>query len=343
MIRRSASLAPFLAAAFLASGLLACGETREPDDEVDTRRDSIRRGFLEGAAGARLHFRVLGRGSDTLVVVHGGPGSGMGTVIPDLKPLAEDHLLIFYDQRGGGRSTLPADDSLLDAHHFVEDLERLRRHFGIDRMNVLAHSFGPIIVARYALEHPDRLGRVIFTGAVGPLRADAAKLARGGSAGADPALSEAANAALGRLMSDTLSDPVEACREFERLSREVGRERGEPVAWQGTSCDMPPEAIRYYFQRTARVAPRRFGDWDFTRGLEDLEAPLLVVWGYAGEPDSLVLEAQRQWAASVPQGRLLLVPGAEKAGYASRPDLVFPAIDQFLDGGWPDRAETVEQ
>ncbi|HVR42359.1 MAG TPA: alpha/beta fold hydrolase [Thermoanaerobaculia bacterium] len=100
-------------------------------------------GFLEGAGGARIFYRVVGTGAETAVAVHGGPGAGMNAFFSDLLPLAAGYRVIFYDQRGGGRSDLPADTALLDARHHVEDLEAVRRHFGLERMSVVAHSFGP--------------------------------------------------------------------------------------------------------------------------------------------------------------------------------------------------------
>jgi proline iminopeptidase len=118
--------------------------------------------------GARLYYRVMGTGADTIVVVHGGPGAGMSTVLPDLKHLTRNHLIIFYDQRGGGRSTLPADTMQLQARYFIQDLEAVRQHFRLDRMNVVAHSFGPIIVAAYAQAHPNHGGSMVFLGATGP-------------------------------------------------------------------------------------------------------------------------------------------------------------------------------
>lgn len=72
----------------------ACGGTTSPPDEV----------YLAGAEGAEIHYRVLGTGTDTVVIVHGGPGAGMETELPDWRPLAEHFALVFYDQRGGGRS-----------------------------------------------------------------------------------------------------------------------------------------------------------------------------------------------------------------------------------------------
>ena len=61
----------------------------------------------------RLHYRILGSAPDTVVAVHGGPGAGMQAILPELEPLAENHTLIFYDQRGGGLSELPADTRMV--------------------------------------------------------------------------------------------------------------------------------------------------------------------------------------------------------------------------------------
>jgi proline iminopeptidase len=69
--------------------------------------------------------------------------------------------------------TFPADTALRDARYFVEDLDALRRHFGLERMNLLAHSFGPVLAARYAQAYPDRVARMIFMGAIGPRHAEA--------------------------------------------------------------------------------------------------------------------------------------------------------------------------
>src|SRR6185436_18310536 len=93
--------------------------------------------------GASLFYRMVGTGPDVLVMIHGGPGMDSGYMVPDFGPLAARHRLLFYDQRGGGRSELLGDDAALYtmARH-VGDLEALRRHFGLERMTLVAHSFG---------------------------------------------------------------------------------------------------------------------------------------------------------------------------------------------------------
>ena len=292
-------------------------------------------GYLTGAEGARLYYQVLGDASDTVVVLHGGSGAAIGSIRPAVEPLARDFTLILYDQRGGGRSELPEDTTLLRARYHVADLEAVRQHFGLERMKLLAHSFGPLIVARYARDRPDRIERMVFHGATGPLWADAVRVARSSPPPADSALAARAGELLRSLLRGEAADPVATCREYEALGRRLAELRGDSVAWRGTSCDALAEAVRYYFRYTAQLSPRSFGRWDFTTGLDHVEAPLLVVYG---DRDTLGLAGQRDWARALPNGRLLVVPGAGKGGLMARPDFTLRAVSRFLQGSWPEEA-----
>jgi proline iminopeptidase len=289
-------------------------------------------GFLPGAGGVRLHYRVLGSGPP-VVVVHGGPGAGIGSLLPELRPLAERFTLILYDQRGGGLSELPEDTALLGLDEHVADLEAVRRFFALDRMKLVAHSFGALVAAGYARAHPERVERIAFSAAVAPLRSLAAPVA--GAApppAAEAAARERQAEVLSRLLAGTSTDPAADCRAYERLGRRLARARGEPARWRGTSCAMPAEAIRYAFHHTMQVGPRSLGDWDFTGSLARLEAPLLVIHGAL---DAAGHEGQQAWARAAPNGRLLVLPEASRGASADRPDLFFPALAAFLAGAWP--------
>jgi hypothetical protein len=48
-----------------------------------------------------------------------------------------------------------------------------------------------------------------------------------------------------------------------------------------------------------------------------------------------VLSGERDWAASLPNARLLLLERAGHFPYLEAPDRFHPAIDAFLAGGWP--------
>lgn len=294
----------------------------------------INEGLLSGADAEKVYYRVMGSGQDTVVVIHGGPGAGMHTVIPMMQPLAKSFTLIFYDQRGGGRSTLPRDTTKLQPHHFVEDLESVRKHFDLEKMNVITHSFGSILVAEYAKKYPDRLKRMVFHGSTGPQRSEAGKYYRAQSAAArqspDTALSNRASELFQSLLNGTAADPVKTCREYEEISRKLLIAQGDSTNYEGTTCNAPPEAIRYYYQYTAQLAPRYFGDWDYMKDLKKVTAPLLVIYG---EQDSLGIPMQQQWINAVPNSRLLLIPDAQKGAFSDNPDESFPEVADFFRGG----------
>ncbi|HEX9729630.1 MAG TPA: alpha/beta fold hydrolase [Gemmatimonadales bacterium] len=286
-------------------------------------------GFLAGAGGARIFYRIIGTGPDTLIAVHGGPGAGMNAFFPDVAPIAARHTIIFYDQRGGGRSALPADTSLLEARYHVADLEAVRHRFGLERMTVIAHSFGAIVVATYAESYPERLARLILLDAVGPQREAAAAVAVSPYATADSATLRRFIGVMEILLTGAAADPVASCQEYEAIGREMALARGDTGRWQGSSCDMSAEAVHYYYRYTARIGPASFGQWDFTSSLRDVTAPVLIIYG---DRDTVGMAAQRAWAGAWPHARLLQVPGVGKGALADRPDLVVSAIEQFVSG-----------
>lgn len=61
------------------------------------------------------------------------------------------------DLRGTGDSGVPEDPSTYRCDHLVDDVEALREHLGLDRIDVLAHSAGADLALLYAARHPDRL------------------------------------------------------------------------------------------------------------------------------------------------------------------------------------------
>src|SRR5581483_12448822 len=123
--------------------------------------------ILHLADNQTIWYTIKGKGAP-IVVIHGGPGMDSGSLRGDLTPLEANHRLVYYDQRGGGRSSLPADTKLLTIDHHVDDLEALRKHLGIDKITIVAHSFGPAIAAQYAIKYPEHIDRMIFLGPIPP-------------------------------------------------------------------------------------------------------------------------------------------------------------------------------
>src|SRR6266550_1993961 len=87
--------------------------------------------------GVRLYTRRVGHGPP-VVVLHGGPGAHHDYLLPQYDHLAEGgRTLLYYDQRGGGRSPVPRDVPVGWREHVV-DLEALRGHWEPDRLARLA-------------------------------------------------------------------------------------------------------------------------------------------------------------------------------------------------------------
>jgi pimeloyl-ACP methyl ester carboxylesterase len=78
----------------------------------------------------------------------------------DLGGLSGHRSLILLDLRGTGESAVPADPATYRCDLLVDDVEALRLHLGLERMDVLAHSAGAALGLLYACAHRDRIGRL---------------------------------------------------------------------------------------------------------------------------------------------------------------------------------------
>lgn len=101
------------------------------------------------------------REKPTLVLVHGGPGHDHSVYKPEFSALADAAQLVYYDQRGHGRSDAasPATWTLLQ---WAEDLKALCDHLGIARPIVVGTSFGGFVAQTYAARYPDHPSALIL-------------------------------------------------------------------------------------------------------------------------------------------------------------------------------------
>jgi proline iminopeptidase len=145
----------------LVTGALTQAQVGENGTTVDT-------------PGAKIYHYVIGSGGSVpLVVVNGGPGFAHDYLhcSSAWSDLAKTRRVVFYDQRGTGRSRTQKD-AAMDLASQIEDLETVRAHVGVERMDLLGHSWGGYLVMAYAARHPERVSRLVVVDSAAPKLSD---------------------------------------------------------------------------------------------------------------------------------------------------------------------------
>jgi len=121
-------------------------------------------GQLAVTGGHTLYYEEVGnRKGKPAVFIHGGPGAGAR---PFDRRFFDPHRyrVVLFDQRGCGRSTPHASLQQNTTWHLVEDIERLRKHLGIDRWLVFGGSWGSTLSIAYAETHPTSVSELVLRG-----------------------------------------------------------------------------------------------------------------------------------------------------------------------------------
>jgi pimeloyl-ACP methyl ester carboxylesterase len=105
-----------------------------------------------------IHYETHGHGEPLLLI----PGFGCSTEVyrANTPALSEQFRVIIFDPRGAGRSASPDDGYTMTA--FADDAEAVLRAAGVDTAHVLGTSFGGLVAQHLALEHPERVRRLVL-------------------------------------------------------------------------------------------------------------------------------------------------------------------------------------
>lgn len=291
-------------------------------------------GYIPGPDGVRLYYERLGSGDTTLIV------PGRLFLARDLAPLARRFTLILYDMRNRGRSSRVEDGALLTIRKDVEDLEAVRRHFGVDRFVPVGYSYLGLMVVLYAMSHPERIDRLVQLGPV-PRKFGTeypAGLAHRDSVPVVDPREAARIDSLGRT-EWARTHQRELCEESWRVFSPSLVGRTDRVAALPNTCHMENEwpanfrrHIEHHFGDIQRLEVSR-------EAAARVRVPVLTIHGtrdrnapYAGG---------REWAMTLPDARLLTVEGAAHQLTVDAPETVLPAIEEFAGGRWPAAAERV--
>jgi proline iminopeptidase len=128
-------------------------------------------GKLFAAPGATIYYEVRGGGSGTpLFVANGGPGfDHMYLHVSDVwDELAKGRPVVFWDQRGNGRSPDLKTEQSCNLVDQIADLDALRSHLGYEKIDLLGHSWGGYLAMAYAARHPDRIAHLVICDSAAP-------------------------------------------------------------------------------------------------------------------------------------------------------------------------------
>lgn len=281
-------------------------------------------GDLTARDGIRLHWTSRGSGADTVVV----PGAWM--LAGELGPISERHTVIFYDMRSRGRSERVDDPDRLGFSLDVRDLEDVRRHFGLERMSLIGFSYLGGVVARYAMEHPGRVERLVLLGAIPP-RSPAPYTESA------PGPAEILGPDRTRRLQDLRErrsgkeDPAALCRAYWRTILPLytaGPEAADRLAGSlDLGCGLPNERPGSF----ERVLGHVMGDlqaYDWREDARGLELPTLVVHG---DSDHVApVGGAREWTEVLPRSRRVEIEEAGHLLWAERPRRVRAAVRRFL-------------
>jgi len=289
-------------------------------------------GFVTTDDGLRLFYRQVGDSGDVALFINGVP------IVDDFAPLARERTIVFFDPRNRGRSETVRDRSQIERgiHHDVDDLEAIRRHLRVDRVDVIGHSYAGATAALYAMKYPASTRRVVQ---IGPVAPDQSRQYPPHLKHEDETL-QLALAALGELMKEQSTlDPIEFCRRFWTILNPIYViDPADVPRLKWARCDDANE--RGYMPTWLQhilpsIQQLNLTSDDFARAV----APVLVVHGR--QDRSGPYGGGRDWARLLPNARLVTVDPAAHVPWIESPSLVFDAIATFLRGQWPATAEQI--
>lgn len=269
---------------------------------------------LREVRGVTLFERRTGTGPPT-VVLHGGPGAHHDYLLPGFDRLAAGRTLIYYDQRGGGRSPVPREAPVGWREH-VEDLEALRGVWGIERLTVAGYSWGGLLALLYALEHPDRVDRLALISCAPAWRAARAEFER-------------------RFAERTAAPEVQAAR---RAVQDGGLRERSPEEYRRKMFEFSVAGYFHDWRKAADLTPFRItgrtqqevweslGEFDLRPRLPALGVPTVVLHG---EDDPIPI-GTAETLAELLRAPLHRIPECGHVPYVEAPEAFVRILNAFL-------------
>jgi 3-oxoadipate enol-lactonase len=261
---------------------------------------------IRTSTGRRIFYDDFGAGP-ALLMIPGGVGSRRGIFTPLIEALISRHRVITMDNRDSGESEL--ETNYYSVSDLADDAVALLDALCVTHTRVLWYSFSGFIALQMALDHPDRIDRMILISA----SARGEQGHRAGEPAPPPAdwWDDDRVEWVRRAVSGAVGPDYQGRLAEEELSAIAELERGNRATWSSV------------LHRTAAE-----GDTDFSHVLPRVAAPTLVVHG---DQDRVMPPEEAQLlSAGIPNAHLVMLPGVGHFPWLEQPDKAISAILDFL-------------
>ncbi|HZO61625.1 MAG TPA: alpha/beta hydrolase [Gaiellaceae bacterium] len=276
------------------------------------------------ADGRKLSYRRTGSGP-VLVCHPGGPGFS-SRYLHDLAGLGASFELVMLNPRGSEGSDRPADRRAYRTADYVSDLEELRGHLGLERMQLLGHSHGGVVAAAYAAAHPDRVDRLVLASTLARFAQEQQSAMEAGieAKAGEPWYADA-RAALEDEQAGRFEDDAElgelALREFPFYFATYGE--AEQAYLETLRGEVPVADALLLFNNEIMET------FDLRPDLVRITAPTLVI---TGDLDFITGPVCAADFAAIPGGRTVVLPGCGHFIFVEARDRFRDELTAFLAG-----------
>ena len=279
--------------------------------------------------GAELYARDVGKGP-AIIILHGGPDFDQSYMLPEMDRLADAYHLIYYDQRGRGKSADHVQPEDVTLASDIADMEKVRQYFHLDSVTLLGHSWGTVLALEYALKYPERVSHLILMNPGPASREDYVQLRK------EWLEKRAELVAQKKAIAETAAykdgDP-EAVTAYYRIHFKAALARQED--YEKLIARMHASFKKEGVLKARAVEDRLMQDawanqnFDLLPQIKSLKVPTLVL---SGDHEFIPASSAEHIAQAIPKARLTILEGCGHFTFMECPVPVHQEIDPLFAG-----------
>jgi proline iminopeptidase len=286
--------------------------------------------FIE-VNGIKLWIEMEGKG-EPLFLIAGGPGYSH-LYLHSFDALKDSSLLVFVDYYGRGKSDTATEAKNYSIEKDVEDVEGVRKALGFDKINLLGHSFGSVVIQLYAIKYGEHVNHLIIADGLynGKMYQEIDDNANHIISESQPELWD--SIMLVRKKGYISSNPLHYNLYFKFLLGLLFFYNPENATKLPQDPAYPNDFnFKYYYQLTGSdgdfVIGPNLAKYDVTTQLKDLKMPVLIINGRydkACTPKSSI-----KYKEYCPQAQFVMFENSGHFPQVEEPEKEFTVIKEFL-------------